>query len=319
MPEHSSRHHRNPALEHIELQPRDRAVLRDLYYFRFASTPALMRTAAWASGGAGMQHFAKRLSALWRAGYVSRFDAGTSRYLHGSRPMLYTIESGKAAGAARTGRRPDDISEDAWRDILREATPVRTRIREALLACGFDLAEIDRVLHNNCELGLKHYVGDPSGVRHHVLAAECLSALWYYARMAGHAVEDVKPDGIADLSFPEPEPHRYRELVNREGMVVIKPDCVFTIAGQRYALEAEMGTTNPKNIALKVRRYARLMTTRGGHRLILHCHVRAHAEMILEAVRSIGPSHEVIVTISEQSTLVRLPTGSPLTSFPFCA
>src|SRR6185436_5398462 len=103
MPEHRSRLHRDPALTSVELQARDLAVLRDLFYYRFATTPALMRTAAWATGGSGMQHFAKRLTDLWRAGYVSRSDAGTRRYLHGSRPFIYTIESGKAASAARMG------------------------------------------------------------------------------------------------------------------------------------------------------------------------------------------------------------------------
>jgi len=252
-----SRLHRDPLLAPLALQNRDLTVLRDLYYYRFASTPALMRSAEWASGGHGMQHFAKRLTQLWRAGYVSRFDAGSNRYLHGSRPFLYTIESGKAAGAARTGRRPEDISESAWRDILREATPVRTRVREALLACGFELADIDRVLHNNTELALKHYVGDTSGVRHHALTAEFLSVFWYQARMDGHAVDNIQPDGIADLSFREPEPRRHRELINREGTVVIKPDCVFTIAGHRFALEAETGTSSASALTRKFRRYIR--------------------------------------------------------------
>ena len=243
-----------------------------------------------------MQHFTKRLTLLWRAGYVSRFDAGTSRYLHGSRPFLYTIESGKAAGAARTGLRPEAVPEETWRTILRDAAPVRARVREGLLACGFALPEIDLALHNNTELALKHYVGDPSGVRHHVLAADCLSRVWYEARMAGHVVEDIKPDGIADLSAPEPEPRRYRDLVNSAGVIVIKPDCLFTIAGTRYALEAETGATSIAALRLKLRRYQRAMerdreTGASALRVLVHCHTPSHART----------AHDILAVLGERS------------------
>jgi hypothetical protein len=55
--------------------------------------------------------------------------------------------------------------------------------------------------------------------------------------MAGHQIENIQPDGVADLSARDPEPHRHRDLVSAGGIIVIKPDCLYTVAGQRYALD----------------------------------------------------------------------------------
>src|SRR6185436_3376450 len=208
-----------PELAPLALQQRDLLILRDLFFYRFASTPALVLSARWASGGAGLHYIAKRITQLWRAGYIERFRGRQSLYLHGSQPFAYTIGSGKASAAARTGMRPADISADRWRQVLADAAPARDRVRHALGCIGIELGEIERVLHNNTELALKHYAGESSGVRHHVLAAEFLSHFWFDARMRGEAVEDIQPDGIADLSFREPEPHRHRDLVLANGIV----------------------------------------------------------------------------------------------------
>jgi hypothetical protein len=256
---HRSRLHRDPALVPLALQQRDLVLLRDLFFFRFADTPALARTFRWAGGGSGMRYFTKRLSQLWRAGYVERFTPAFSRYVHGWRHFLYTIGSGKASAAARTGLRPDCIPQEQWRDVLAEAAPARLRAREALLAIGIEGAEIDRVLRNNTVAALRFISGDTSGVKHHALAAEALSAIWFHARMAGHQVDEIQPDGIADLSFRDPEPHRHRELVTVGGIVPIKPDCLFTIARRRYALEAETGSSSLEKVRLKLLRYARLV------------------------------------------------------------
>lgn len=285
---HRSRLHRDPVLAPLALQQRDLVVLQDLFYYRFAETPSLARSAHWASGGKGTQYFGKRLSQLWRAGYVERFTPAFSRYIHGSRHFLYTIGSGKASAAARTGLRPCDIPEDRWRDVLAEAAPARARAKDALRAIGIDAAEIDRVLHNNTETALRFIAGDTSGVKHHALGAEVLSAIWFRARMDGHQVEDIRPDGVADLSFREPEPHRHRELVTAGGIVPIKPDCFFTIAGQCFALEAETGTSSAAKINTKVRRYARLLEdqphNRERLRIIFHCGNRAHAGAVSAAI-----------------------------------
>jgi len=293
-----SRLHRGPLLAPLALQQRDLAILQDLYYFRFAAAPALHLSARWAGGGAGVHYIPKRITALWRAGYIERFRSRQTLYLHGSEPFVYTIGSGKASAAARTGLRPADISADRWRQVLAEAAPARDRVRHALGCIGIDPAEIERVLHNNTELALKHYAGESSGVRHHVLAAEFLSRFWFDARMRGDAVSDIQPDGIADLSFREPEPRRYRDLVTVGGVVPIKPDCLFTIAGKRYALEAETGSSSVAAIHLKVRRYARLMeraeTIARDHprlNVVLHCQTEAHAERTAASVsRCVPPS-----------------------------
>jgi hypothetical protein len=271
----------------LALQQRDLVVLRDLFFYRFAATPALFLSAEWASAGRGMQHFSKRLTQLWRAGYVERFTPAFSRYVHGSRHFLYMIGSGKASAAARTGLRPDSIPENHWREVLAEATPARLRARGALLAIGIAGAEIDRVLHNNTVAAMRFISGDTSGVQHHVLAAEALSAIWFRARMEGHHVEDVRPDGIADLSFREPEPHRHRDLVTSAGTIVIKPDCLFTIAGQRYALEAETGTASTAKLHLKLRRYARALERRHDLRLIIACATPEHAHCAANLVTSL--------------------------------
>lgn len=289
MPErvHRSRLHRDPALVPLALQQRDLVLLRDLFYFRFADTPALARAFRWAGGGSGVQYFAKRLTQLWRAGYIERFTPAFSRYVHGSRHFLYTIGSGKASAAARSGLRPDCIPEGRWRDVLAEAAPARLRAREALLAIGIDSAEVDRVLHNNTVAALRFISGDTSGVKHHALAAEALSSIWFDARMDGHQIENIQPDGVADLSFRDPEPHRHRDLVTAGGMVVIKPDCLYTIAGQRYALEAETGSASTAKLHLKLRRYARAFERGSDVRLIVACTTTDHAHRAASLVTSL--------------------------------
>lgn len=287
-----SRLHRDPLLAPLDLQNRDLIVLRDLYYYRFASTPALFLSAQWAGNGAGMQYFAKRLSQLWRAGYIERFAGRQSVYLSGSESFIYTIGSGKASAAARTGLRPSNISADRWRQVLAEASPARDRVRLALARIGIPHAEVERVMHNNTELALKHYAGESSGVRHHVLAANFLSRCWFEARMRGDAVENIKADGEADLSVREPEPRRHRELVNNAGVVVIKPDCLFTIERHTYALEAETGSSSVAKLRLKLRRYANLVA-RPEHldlRIIVHCASEAHATLTVSVIASTVPA-----------------------------
>ena len=68
----SSRLHRDPLLAPLVLQDRDLAVLRDLYSFGFAATPALLLSATWAGKGAGLQHFAKRLTRVRASGVGAR-------------------------------------------------------------------------------------------------------------------------------------------------------------------------------------------------------------------------------------------------------
>jgi hypothetical protein len=284
-----SRLHRDPALVPLRLGQNDLVLLRDLFFYRFADTRALARTFRWANGGKGLQYFSKRLSHLWRAGYVERFTPAFSRYIHGSRHLLYTIGSGKGSAAARTGIRPGAIPDDRWRDVLAEAAPARLRAREALLAIGIDGAEIDRVLHNNTITALRFIAGETSGVQHHVLAADALSSIWFRARMRGHQVEDVHPDGIADLSFREPEPHRHRDLLSVKGLVPIRPDCLFRIGQTRYALEAETGTSSAAKIQLKLRRYARLPDfARDNLHVLIACAHGGHAAMIASARRTLS-------------------------------
>lgn len=282
-----SRLHRGPVLAPLVLQQRDLVVLRDLFSYRFADTRALELSASWANRGKGMQYFSKRLTQLWRAGIVERFTPAFSRYVHGARHFVYTIGSGKASAAARTGLRPDAIPEDRWRAVLDEAAPARVRAREALLVIGIDGAEIDRVLHNNTVAALRFIAGDTSGVKHHALAAEALSAIWFRARMEGHQVEDVQADGFADLSFSEPELHRHRDLVTAGGIIVIKPDCLFTIAGQRYALEAETGSASTAKLDMKLRRYARALQRRGDFQLIIACATSDHARRATDIITSL--------------------------------
>ncbi|MEO8381131.1 MAG: hypothetical protein ABI779_15840 [Acidobacteriota bacterium] len=298
-----SRLHRGPLLVPLVLQQRDLVVLRDLFYYRFADTRSLDLSASWANGSKGLQYFSKRLTHLWRAGIVERFTPAFSRYVHGSRHFLYTIGSGKASAAARTGLRPDAIPEDRWREVLAQAGPARLRAREALLAIGIDGAEIDRVLHNNTVTAMRFISGDTSGVQHHALAAEALSTIWLRARMEGHQVDDVRPDGVADLSFREPDPHRYRELVTADGVVVIKPDCLFTIAGQRYALEAETGALSTTKLRLKLSRYRLLLLREPALHLLVHCATQAHADRVSEIARASEPYAYATMAVTTPNTL----------------
>lgn len=281
-----SRLHRDPRLVALEPQTRDLAVLRDLFYFRWATAPALALTASWANGGEGHAYFPKRLTQLWRAGYVERFQAGFSRYLHGSRPFVYTIADGRASAAARTGLHPLAIPNDRWRQVLVAAAPARDRTREALRAAGIAPRETDRVLHNNGDAAMKHYAGDSSGVRHHLLSTELVSLLWYSARAHGWPVEDIEPDGVADLSFRDPEPQRHRDLITGDGIVPIRPDCMFTIAGHRFAIEAETGSASTAKLRLKLRRYARFceVCRNPALRVIIHSGADAHVDAALTVI-----------------------------------
>jgi hypothetical protein len=233
-----------------------------------------------------MHYFSKRISQLWRAGIVERVTPSFSRYVYGSRSFVYFVGSGKASAAARTGLRPDTILDDRWRAVLAEAAPARARARDALLAIGIDATEIDHVLHNNTVAALRFIAGETSGVQHHALAAQVLSTLWFRARIDGFDIEDIRPDGVADLSFRESDVHRYRELVT-DGRVVIKPDCLFTIAGQQYALEAETGSSSTAKLRMKLRRYARAFERRGDLRLIIACATSAHARRARDIITSL--------------------------------
>lgn len=307
-----SRLHRDPLLAPLVLQPRDLTVLRDLFYLRWAAAPALFLTASWANDGSGLAHFAKRLAQLWRAGYVSRFLPSHGRYLHGARHLIYTLESGKAAAAARTGKRPDDLTESEWRAVLAEAAPVRDRTRDALFLAGIEPAVIDRVLHNNTELAIRYYTGETASIGHRTLASELLSAVWFSARMNGLPVENILSDGIADLTFAEPEPRRFRELVVNGGVVPIKPDSMFTIGAQQIALEAETGTASIAKVRLKLRRYARLFEHPCGApappaRLIVHCRTNAHAELVTGVCRVVlrpAPPASIIITTGDDVHLL---------------
>lgn len=305
-----SRLHRDPALVPLRLGQNDLVLLRDLFFYRFADTRALARTFHWANGGKGLQYFSKRLTHLWRAGYVERFTPAFSRYVHGSRHFLYTVGSGKASAAARTGLRPDAIPEDRWRDVLAEATPARLRAREALLAIGIDGAAIDRVLHNNTVAALRFISGDTSGVQHHALAAEALSAIWFRARMEGHQIVDIQPDGIADLSFHEPEPHRHRDLVSAKYLVPIRPDCLFRIGENRYALEAETGTSSTAKLHLKLSRYELLLRREQALRLLVHCATQAHADRVSEIARSSAPHVCAAMAVTTTDSLAAV--GAPV-------
>ncbi|MBV8517654.1 MAG: hypothetical protein JO197_09665 [Acidobacteria bacterium] len=302
-----SRLHRDPALLPLVLQDRDLAVLHDLFFFRFATTPALLRTAEWAGGGAGLQYFVKRLTALWKAGYIERFAGRQSAYLRGSEPFVYTIGSGKATAAVRTGLRPMDISPERWRQVLREAAPARDRARYALGLLGIDAAEIERVLHNNTELALRHYAGEGSGVRHRVLAADCLSRCWLDARMRGQRIDGVLPDGVADLTFQEPEPRRFRDLITAQGVVRIRPDCLFTIAGTRYALEAETGTSNAAKLGSKLARYARRLAVADPClRVVVCCATDAHCRLVLDILQHLHvPVASIMVGQADSLVLTR--------------
>jgi hypothetical protein len=149
---------------------------------------------------------------------------------------------------------------------------------------------IDRVLHNNTEAAMRFIAGDTSGVKHHALAAEALSAIWFRARMEGREIEDIQPDGVADLSCREPAPHRHRELVTVAGVVPIRPDCLFKIAGVRYALEVETGTSSAAKVRMKACRYARLIESSGAPlRVLIHCSSNSHARLVTAAFRSSIP------------------------------
>jgi len=296
-----SRLHRDPMLAPLVLQDRDLIVLRDLYYFRFAATPALFLSATWAGNGAGLHHFAKRLAQLWRAGYVERFTGRQSLYLHGAEPFVYTIGSGVASAAARTGLRPSDISPERWKQVLAEAAPARERVRSALLCIGIERRDIERALQNNTMLAMKHYAGESSGVRHRVLAANFLSRFWFDARMRGEAVENIQPDGIADLSFREPDLPRYRDLVTASGIVPIKPDCAFRIGTVIYALEAETGTSSISKVTIKVRRYARLLFLSKENddlRILFHCNTRSFQASVDNIIETNAPQRTCFVTSS---------------------
>lgn len=303
-----SRIHRDPALAPLVLQPRDLAILRDAFLHRIVSTPALLLSAYAASDGRGVQYATKRLSLLWRAGVIERFRSHHSLYLHGSEPFVYAMGSGKASAAARTGLPPHAVSSDRWRTVLAEATPARERTRAALLAAGLALPEIDRVLHNTTEILLKHYAGTSSGgVHHHLLTSDLAALLWFSARRHGMSVDDIQPDGIADLSLRDPEPHRHRALLTAQGILPIQPDCLFTIAGHRFAIEAETGSTSRAALSRKLLRYARrfeIVAEDPTTRVLVHCATEAHAELTLAVIaREISSAQRSRFLVSRASAI----------------
>ena len=84
----------------------------------------------------------------------------------------------------------------------------------------------------------------------------------------------------------------------------IKSVCLFTIAGQRYALEAETGTSSAAKVGLKVRRYARLLERGARVHLVFHCATNLHAHTVSQAIAAtVGAFAPAMPLISHTRTI----------------
>lgn len=332
-----SRFYRDELQPALHLQPRDVAVLRDLFLLRFVPAQALYLTAyvhtpeprpvvgrnAPRDKETGMRNVARRIAALWESGYTGRFMLRSSMYLNTSPWFTYVIEDGKANELAMTHQHYRHVPDKTWAEIIERATPVRERVLDTLAQLGIESDTARAVLHNNTDLALKLVSGQSSDVGHRVLASTVLAILFFAARQTARTLGHLLPDGAVDLSFDEyvldkaGRKERDQHGNERTKSVPIKPDFFFTIDTDGYALEAETGTSSRAKIEQKVQRYLKLHKAFGvegvraavsapeltSFRVLFHCAQATHAAMIADVISRACPRGTGLFLISEASDL----------------
>jgi len=313
LPTRRSRYHPS-APRSLVLQARDIAVLVDLFHLRFAKAQALYLS-AYASGELGMVNWIKRLTALFNARWLSRFDPKFGRYLPGSRHFYYTLETGRAQEVARLRMHYLALPDEQAEAVAKTAAPLRKRLLEMLTEQGLPADRVDAMLQYNTDLALKFISDEPSDVRHRILASTVLSILWFGARQMGAAVENILGDGAVNLSFEHDGKRQ-----------TIEPDGFFTIGEFGFALEAETGTSARHKIIEKVDRYLLLNREKGvesvaamtgahgmtSFRVLFHCQTDAHARMIEDVISEKLPKKGTGLFLMTRSADLHLgdePTG----------
>jgi hypothetical protein len=288
---------------------RDRKFFVYLLLFSFISTRATFLLARLIEPTIkGMTGWPKRLTALFHAKFVSRFQLQRG-YISGSEDLAYVIETGRALAVAEKRTAPENMEEGEWGKILDATVEERRRSLEMLSLEGFDRDYVSARLEANTKTAMKLALGQTSSVPHTLLASSSAITLMYSLEQNGHHTDNYVPEGKIDLSFFRCT-HEKELCSNIEGHkaahVRVLPDFFFTSErGQSlfgFALEAETGTSSRHKIEEKIRHYLdawRLLRIAGVRKLtgaesltsfrVLFVAPKQHAKMIAREIAKQQP------------------------------
>lgn len=304
-----------PRLQRMErprptlITARDRQFFVYLLLFSFISTRATFLLARLIEPTIkGMTGWPKRLTALFHAKFVSRFQLQRG-YISGSEDLAYVIETGRALAVAERRTAPENMEDGEWQKILDDTVEERRRSLEILSMEGFERDYVSARLEANTKTAMKLALGHTSSVPHTLLASSSAAALMYSLEKNGHRTGNFVPEGKIDLSF-----FRCREekelCSNIEGHraahVRVLPDFFFTAERGTstfgFALEAETGTSSRQKIEEKIRHYLdawRLLKIAGVRKLtgaesltsfrVLFVAPKQHAKMIVREIAKLQP------------------------------
>ena len=323
-----SRRFRAPLERRIRLTRTDEELVRYLVFVGFAPVQALyllgslFRRAASRRKRQGVSGLARRLTTLFHAGILSRFDPAFSRYVHGGRSFLYCVESGRAAAAAATGVHYARLPDAAWKRIQEETAAERSELLALLVRLGFTPEFAEARLDATARTACKFYSGATSTVPHTLVAATWLAIVWYGILARGWTLDLIQPDSVADLSFTQ-----------AGARIAIQPDALFVTGGTAIALEAETGQSPRWKIEQKIAHYrafaaahdavaiARRLGVTTIERFVcaFHCDSGAHASRVAEAIARACPegTDVFVITSSEELSLERGPHGQALSRADF--
>lgn len=291
------------------ITPRDRQFFVYLLLFSFISTRATFLLARLIDPAIkGMTGWPKRLTALFHAKFVSRFQLQRG-YISGSEDLAYVIETGRALAVAERRTDPTTMEAGEWQKILDATVEERRRSLEILSTEGFDRDYVDARLQANTKTAMKLARGLTCSVPHTLLASSSTIALIYSAEKNGWPTGNYTAEGQIDLSF-----YRCKQEDgicsnvedHKASHVRVLPDFFWTVTRGAstfgFALEAETGTSSRQKIEEKLRHYLdawRLLKLAGIQRLtgvselssfrVLFIGPRAHLRMIAREIAQLQP------------------------------
>lgn len=304
-----------PRLQRMErpnptvITARDRKFLHYLLLFSFISTRATFLLARLIDPAIkGMTGWPKRLTALFHAKFVSRFQLQRG-YISGSEDLAYVIETGRALAVAERRTDPAMMEDGEWDKILDATVEERRRSLDILTMEGHDREYVSARLEANTKTAMKLALGQTCSVPHTLLASSSAIALIYSLEQNGHPTDNYVPEGKIDLSFfrcKEEDGVCSNVEGHRASHVRVLPDFFFT--AQRgestfgFALEAETGTSSRQKIEEKLRHYLdawRLLKLAGVRKLtgadtltsfrVLFVAPKPHAKMIAREIARLQP------------------------------
>ncbi len=288
---------------------RDRKFFVYLLLFSFISTRATFLLARLIDPAIkGMTGWPKRLTALFHAKFVSRFQLQRG-YISGSEDLAYVIETGRALAVAERRTDPATMEDGEWQKILDATVEERRRSLEVLSMEGFEREHVGARLEANTKTAMKLALGQTCSVPHTLLSSSSAITLIYSLEKNGWPTANYTAEGQIDLSFfrcKEEDGLCSNVEQHKASHVRVLPDFFFSAQrGQStfgFALEAETGTSSRQKIEEKLQHYLdgwRLLKLAGIRNLtgaadltsfrVLFIAPKQHAKMIAREIARLQP------------------------------